>query len=141
MIQIKLPKVNVDILVVRGNKILLGLLTNKWNYQEKQVYGVPGRDIRFGESIGTTIKRDIKEDLGCIIRSYKVFCVNANYALGNHYIGIGVITGIDGEPKNLIPEDWEKWEWFDKNNIPNNLFPTTKNLIESYLKNEVNVSE
>ncbi len=141
MAQIKFPKINVDVLVVRGDKILLGLLTSKWNYLGKQVYGVPGRDIRFGESIGTTVKRDIKEDLGCIVRSYKILCVNANYALDNHYIGIGVLADIDGEPKNLIPEDWKKWEWFGKNHIPHNLFPATKNLIESYLKNKVNVSE
>ena len=137
----KLPKVNVDILVVRGNKVLLGLLTRKWNCQGKQVYGVPGRDIRFGESVGTTVKKDVKKDIGCNVIDYKIFCVNANYALGNHYIGIGVLTEIDGEPKNLIPEDWEKWEWFDKTNIPKNLFPATKNLIESYLKNKVCVSE
>lgn len=135
------PKVNVDILIVKGNKVLFGLLTNKWNYQGKQVYGVPGRDIRFGEAIGTTVKRNIQEDLGCIVRSYKVFCANANYALGNHYIGIGVLAEIDGEPKNLIPEDWEKWEWFDRNSIPKNLFPATRNLIESYLKKKVNVCE
>lgn len=135
------PKVNVDILIVKGNKVLFGLLTNKWNYQGKQVYGVPGRDIRFGESISNAVKRDIKKDLGCNVIHHKIICVNANYALGNHYIGIGVLAKIDREPKNLIPEDWEKWEWFDKNNGPKNLFPATKNLIESYLKNKVNVSE
>ena len=135
------PSVNVDILVVRENKILLGLLTKKWNYKGMQVYGVPGRDIRFGESIGTTVKRDIKEDLGCIVKNYKVICVNANYALGNHYIGIGIIAEINGEIKNLIPEDWEKWEWFDKNNTPKNLFPATKNLVECYLTCKISVSE
>ena len=135
------PKVNVDILVVKGNKVLLGLLTSKWNYKQKQVYGVPGRDIKFGESIGTTVKRDVKKDLGCTVKSYKVFCVNANYALENHYIGIGVVADIDGEPKNLIPEDWVRWEWFNTNSLPKNLFPATKNLVESYFTNKINVCE
>ncbi len=139
--KIMTPKVNVDILVVKDKKILLGLLTKKWNLNGLQVYGVLGRDISFGESIGITVRRDVKEDLGCVVRSYKIFCVNANYAYGNHYIGIGVVAEIEGAPKNLIPEDWEKWEWIDKNNIPKNLFPAAKNLIESYLKNKVNVSE
>lgn len=137
----KLPGISVDILVVKNNKILLGLLTDKWTYQGKQVYGVPGRDIRFGEKIGETVKRNIKEELNCNVTTYKIICVNANYALDNHYIGIGVIAEIDGEPKNLIPKDWQKWEWFDKNNIPDNLFPAPKNLIECYLKNKVNVIE
>lgn len=137
----KTPKVNVDILIVKNDKILLGLLTEKWNYQGKQVYGIPGRDIRFGEKIGATIKRNIKEEFDCNVTKYKIICVNANYELGNHYIGIGVVAEIDGEPKILIPEDWEKWEWFSKDKIPENLFPATKNLIECYLKNKFNVSE
>ena len=137
----KIPKVNVDILVKKDNKILLGLLTEKWNFQEKRVYGVPGRDIRFGEKIGETVKRNIKEEFDCDVTEYKIICVNANYALENHYIGIGVIAKINGEPENLIPEDWEKWEWFDKNKIPDNLFPATKNLIASYLNHKITVSE
>ncbi len=137
----KVPKINVDILVIQSKKILLGLFTKKWSYKGKQVYGVPGRDIRFGEKIGDTVKRDIKEDLGCEIKTYRIICVNANYALDNHYIGIGVVAEIKGEIKNLIPQDWKKWEWFDKDKIPANLFPATKNLIECYLENKFIVSE
>lgn len=137
----KEPKVNVDILVVKHGKILLGLLTDKWNYKNKSVWGVPGRDIRFGERIGDTVKRNIKEEFGAKVKSYKIISVNANYALGNHYIGIGVVCEIDGEPNVLIPEDWKEWRWFDKDEIPENLFPATKNLIECYFKNKFTVSE
>jgi 8-oxo-dGTP diphosphatase len=137
----KTPKINVDILVIKGNKILLGLLTDKWKYEGKQVYGVPGRDIKFGETMGETVKRNIKEEFACNVINYKIISVNANYALGNHFIGIGVVAEIDGDPKILLPEDWEKWEWFEKDAIPNNLFPPTKNLIECYLKNQITVAE
>jgi ADP-ribose pyrophosphatase YjhB (NUDIX family) len=137
----KKPGINVDILVIKNNKILLGLLSDKWCELGKKVYGVPGRDIRFGEKIGETIKRNITEEFGCGVINYKIICINANYALGNHYIGIGVIAEIDGEAKNLLPEDWEKWEWFDRETIPDNLFPATKNLIDCYLQDKVNVAE
>jgi ADP-ribose pyrophosphatase YjhB (NUDIX family) len=137
----KIPKINVDILVIRKDKILLGLLTKKWNYQGKRVYGVPGRDIKFGEKISDTIKRNIKEEFGCNVIKYKIICVNSNYAFGNHYIGIGVVAEIDDEAKALIPEDWERWKWFSKNNLPDNLFPATNNLIKCYFENKVCVSE
>ena len=137
----KRPKVSVDILITREDQVLLGLLTKKWNYEEKQVYGVPGREIRFGEKIEETIKRNINEEIGCKLVSYKIICVNANYAYGNHYIGIGVKAEIEGEPKNLLPEDWEKWEWIDKDKLPENLFPATRNLINCFLGNKFNVSE
>jgi ADP-ribose pyrophosphatase YjhB (NUDIX family) len=135
------PKVSVDILVTRDNKILLGLLTQKWNYQGKQVYGVPGREIFFGEKIGDAVKRNVKEELGCNIKSYEIISVNANYALDNHYIGIGIAAKIEGVPKILIPEDWVRWEWFTKAKIPSNLFPAAKNLIECYLGERFIVSE
>src|ERR1035437_1174654 len=130
------PKVNVDILITKEDKILLGLLTKKWIYQGNQVYGVPGRDIGFNEKIEETVKRNIKEEFSCNVIKQKIISVNENFALGNHYIGIGVLAEIDGEPKNLIPEDWEKWKWFDKDKIPDNLFPPAKKLIECYLKNK-----
>lgn len=135
------PGINVDILVIKDGKFLLGLMTKKWAYQGEQVYGVPGRDIHFGEKIGDTVKRNIKEEFDCNITTYKIISVNANYALGNHYIGIGVVAEIASDPQVLLPDDWEKWEWFDKKNIPSNLFPATKNLIDCYLQNKINVSE
>jgi ADP-ribose pyrophosphatase YjhB (NUDIX family) len=134
-------KINVDILVIKENKFLLGLLTKKWNYKGGQVYGVPGRDIKFGEKIIDTVKRNIKEEFDCKVTKYRIFCVNENFALENHYIGIGVVVEIDAEPKVLIPEDWEKWKWFDKNNVPDNLFPATKYLLDCYFENKVSVSE
>ena len=63
----KSPGINIDILIVKENKILLGLMTKQWNYEGKQVYGVPGRDIRFGEKIGDTLRRNIKEEFDTLI--------------------------------------------------------------------------
>lgn len=137
----KKPGINIDILITQNNKILLGVLSEKWSDKNTEWYGVPGRDIRFGEKIGDTVKRNIKEEFGCNVTSYKIICVNANYALGNHYIGIGVVAQMDGEPNRLLAEDWKKWEWFDIDTIPQNLFPATQNLIACYIKGKVNVSE
>jgi ADP-ribose pyrophosphatase YjhB (NUDIX family) len=137
----KTPGINVDILVTRNDKILLGLMTEQWNYEGRQVYGVPGRDIHFRETMGDTVKRNIKEEFGCNVTNHRVICVNSNYALGGHYIGIGIVAEIDGEPQVLMSADWVRWEWFDKDSIPDNLFPATKNLIECYLAGRVNIAE
>ncbi len=134
------PRVNVDILVVRDGKILLGLLTEKWDYGGP-VWGVPGTDIKFGEKIGDEVSRHIREELGCRVMAYKVICVNANYALGNHYIGIGVFAETAGEPKNLIPEEWKEWRWFPRDGLPKNLFPAAENLIKCFLSGKFIVSE
>lgn len=137
----KVPRINVDILVTKGDRILLGLLTPKWCEGGTHVYGVPGRDIQFREKIGETVKRNIREEFGCNVTTYKIISVNANDALGNHYIGIGVVAEMDGEPKLFLPDDWEKWEWFTKETIPVNLFPAAKNLLDSYFTGTVCVAE
>ena len=141
-IKYKFSKVSLDILIIKNNKILLGLLSKKWKYKGKQVYGIPGgRDIYFREKIGEAVKSDIKKELGCLVIDYKIICVNANYALGNHYICIGVLAKIKGKPKLLTPLDWEKWEWFDIKKIPSNIFPSAKYTIECYKKKKFCISE
>ena len=137
----RFPKICVSILVIKENKFLLGLLTKKWKYKGQQVYGVPGRDILFKETIGDAARRNIKEEINCEVMSYKIICVNANYEFGNHYIGIGIVADIKGEIELLKPVDWEKWEWFDKDKIPDNLLPDTENMINCYMKKKFTLSE
>lgn len=137
----KIPKVNVSLLIIKGDSVLLGLLSDKWLYNGEQVYGSPGRDIYFQEKMGDAIKRNIVEELGCEVTKYEIICVNANYDWGNHYIGIGAVVQISGEPKLLKPDDWVKWEWINLNAVPSNILPELYYLLTCYKTKKVNVSE
>lgn len=75
----KFPELDVDILIIKDSKILLGLLSDKWFYKGKQVYGVPERQINFGESLGEAVKRNIREEFDCKVLTHKVISVNSNY--------------------------------------------------------------
>lgn len=132
---------NVDLLIIRDGKVLLGQFSDKWKIDGKKPWGVPGQEIRFGESFGEAARRHAREEIGCELSRYVVFAVNANHALENHFIGIGVWAEIEGEPVNANPEDWDKWEWFDLNDLPVNLFPPAKNLINSFKHKKVCVEE
>lgn len=131
---------SVDILVEREGKLLLGLLAEKWNPSGK-LYGVPGREISFGETIGAACSRYIQRETGCTLTSYQVIAANANYAGGNHYVGIGVLAHIEGEPRVTLPDDWVEWKWFPKDKLPERLFDPAANIIKSYLEGKVNVME
>ena len=135
------PGINVDILIVQNGKVLLGLLSEKWLYEGKKVYGVPGRDILLNEAIEQTVQRNIHEEFGCEISSHEIICVNANRAFGNHYIGIGVVAKLSSEPQFKKSGDWDSWEWFPLDSIPENLFPAAKNAIECYRTKKICVSE
>lgn len=135
------PKVYVLILVKRKSDFLLGLLSKEWAVDGKRLYGIPGRDLLFRETIGDAVKRIIKEEIACTVTTYAVTCVNVNYEFGNHYIGIGAVAEIAGEPQLMKPKDWETWEWIPENKVPQNLFPTAKDMIECYRTGKFNVSE
>lgn len=132
---------NVDVLVLRDKKVLLGLFSDTWKINGKKYWGVPGREIKFGESFGDAAERYIRGEIGCEMERYVVFSVNANHALDNHFVGIGIYAEINGEPDNKNPEDWDKWEWFDLNDLPINLFPAAKNIIACYKQKKVCVEE
>ena len=132
------PMRSVDIIIARMNggkkEILLGKLDEKWCNNGKYEWGVPGRGIRGKEKWKTTVVRDILDDLGCEVVMCRKFCQNENHALGNHYVGIGVIAEISGEPRVMVPQDWKEWKWFPVDAVPGKLFPAAKNVIDSYLK-------
>ena len=132
--------VNVDVLVVRDGKVLLGLLAERWNYQGKRSYGVPGGDILYGEAIGETVTRNLREEFGARLTKHEIISVNANRALGSHFIGIGVLAEMDGETLRES-DDWDKWERFPLDGLPDNLFPAAQNVLDSYRRHKVNVAE
>lgn len=136
-----IPRVGIEILIIKDKKILLGLLTKKWMINGVQVYGVPGRDLNFQEKIGVCIERNIKEELNCTLTSYKIISVNTNYAWDNHYVNIGATAEISGDIKLMKQEDWVSWEWFDLKTLPDNIFPSAKSTIQSYITSTVCVSE
>jgi 8-oxo-dGTP diphosphatase len=135
------PKVFVVILVIQEDKVLLGRLSEKWVRDGGQMYGAPGRDLKFQEPIGQAVKRIMKEEIDVEVTYYKIMSVNANYEYGNHYIGIGVVAEIQGEIKRLKPDDWETWEWFDLKEVPESLFPAARDTIRCYLENTVCIFE
>lgn len=137
----RVPVVALDILIIRENRVLLGLLSTAFTKDGPRLYGVPGRELGFREPIGDGVKRDLAEELGVSTTAHEVIAVNANYEFGNHYIGIGVTAEIEGDIQMKRPEDWDAWEWFDINALPENLFAPAKNLIESYKQHKITVSE
>jgi ADP-ribose pyrophosphatase YjhB (NUDIX family) len=137
----KIPTLSVDILVIKDNKVLLGLLSEEWSRDNKPTYGLPGREINFGETFSEAVERNIAEELDCKLLTHSIIAINANYALDNHFVGIGVIANIEGEPKNMKPDDWQKWEWVGLNDLPDNLFPPARNLMQSYLQHKITVSD
>lgn len=124
------PKVGVGVIIRKGDKILFG---KRKNSHGDGTWAFPGGHLEFGESIEECAKREVKEETGLILDSFKkVFFTNDIFAKENkHYVTLFVLADwVEGEPEVREPEKCEKWEWFDWSNLPQPLFVPVENLIK-----------
>ena len=133
------PIASVDFLIVRDEKILLGRVARKWTNDGRFEWGLPGREIEFGDNFETTIKNNLKKELNMELASFKIISINNNFAFGNHYIAIGIEVLAKGEPKTMN-EDWLEWKWFQKNEIPDKLFPSAKLTLKCYKEGKISIN-
>jgi len=124
----KRPKVGVSVIVVKDNKVLLG---KRKGSHSAGVWSFPGGHLEFKESVEDCAKRETLEETGLLIEKFIVGPYTNDYfeKEDKHYITLFMIAKIDlGEPKNLEPEKCEGWEWFDWDNLPDELFAPIKRL-------------
>src|SRR5688572_8431518 len=120
--------------IISDRKILLGLRNytpDKW--KAISVWTVPGGRSEKGETIGTTLIREVEEEIG--ITDLKI----EGY--------LGEVSGMkepdtvllfkcitEEEPKLLEPEKFSEWKWFSKEEIPENFVnPKALEIIKSEL--------
>ncbi len=130
---------SIDLILIKKDKILLGELTDKWTNNKEYRWGLPGREINFGENFREAVKNNLKEELGMKLKRFRIICINNNFEFQNHYISIGILVQGNGNPKIMKPKDWKSWRWFEKNKLPKKIFPSGKLTLKCFLKNKVSI--
>lgn len=126
------PKVGIGVMILKGNKVLLGLRKNSHGAGE---YAFPGGHLEYQESFKNCALREIAEECGVKVKNLHFQCLSSNSIkyTPHHYILIGLVADWEsGEPQVLEPDRCENWQWFDLNNLPDNLFEMSKLIIDSY---------
>lgn len=124
----KRPKVGVGVIIVKDGKVLLG---KRRGSHGAGGWSFPGGHLEFKESVEDCAKRETLEETGLLLETFIVGPYTNDYfeKEDKHYITLFMIAKIDsGEPKNLEPEKCEGWEWFDWNNLPDELFGPVERL-------------
>ena len=118
------------------NQILLIRRTGKSQGGMKNMWSRPGGAVDFGEPIKDAIKREIKEELDIDIELFGPKFTEDDIRkeeVKKHWIAISYFAKIvGGELKNLEPEKHDKVEWFDLDNLPDNIVDYTKSHIEEF---------
>jgi 8-oxo-dGTP diphosphatase len=128
------PKIGVDVIVRKGDEILL--LERKNNYGE-WAWCLPGGHLEFAEEIVDCAKREVKEETGLDIDNVGIstWLNNIFRDVGKHYVTFYVEGKSSGEPFLAEPEKFRAIQWFNINSLPPVLFiPLTKLVDTGYFK-------
>ncbi len=135
--------VGVGVIVLKDNKILLGLRNEDKEKASSDLEGqgtwtMPGGKFDFDENLLEAGIRETKEETDLDIKKIEVFCVQDDYAPNVHYVTVGLIaTEYEGEVKTMEPDEIIKWEWFDFKNLPKNIYEPSRKCIEKYLNGKI----
>lgn len=121
MTEKQIPKVGVGILITKNNRVLMGL--RKGSHGEG-TWSPSGGHLEFGESIEECARREVKEETNLEIDEVRIigFTNDVFESEGKHYITIFTTAHTIGDPELMEPNKCEKWEWFDWDNLPENIF-------------------
>ncbi len=123
-------KVWIWVIITRNNTILLGL--RKWAHGEN-TWAFPGGHLEFGETWEECAKRETLEEIGLELKNPRFATVTNDIFVeeNKHYVTPFIKGEIDWEPKLLEPHKCVKWEWFEWDEMPENLFVSLQNLKKS----------
>lgn len=134
-------KVGVGVMIIDNNKILLGHRVEKaedtGGIYEPDCWTLPGGKQEYEETMVEAAIRECKEETNLDISDLKVFTASDSFQPDRHYVTINFITAsYSGELKIMEPEKIDKWEWFDINELPQNIYTPSKNMITEFIKRE-----
>jgi ADP-ribose pyrophosphatase YjhB (NUDIX family) len=125
-------------MITRDNKLLLGHRNVNPKTADSELHGegtwtLPGGGIKYGESFEEAGIREAKEETNLDVDDLKVICVQSDKNEYAHFVSTGMIANkVSGEVKVMEPDEITKWEWFEIDNLPNNIFFPSKKTIERY---------
>jgi 8-oxo-dGTP diphosphatase len=130
------PKVGIGIIVIRNGKILIGERTGNHG---SGTFMIPGGHLEYGESFEETARREVEEETGLKNILVKgVVSVGNDIAYDKHYVSIGVLAeSAEGDPYNAEPDKSQNWQWYDPTDLPEQLFLSSKKVIENWKRDMV----
>lgn len=125
-------KEGVGVIVVRDNRVLLGL---RKGAHGADTWAFPGGKPKFYETVSTCAIRELTEETSMVaeqVQKVHVTVENFFQETGIYWLTHFVTTClVTGEPKVCEPDKCAEWGWFEWNRMPEPLFAPLKSLVDS----------
>ncbi len=123
------PGVGTGVWIRKDGKVLLGLRSGKYL---PGTWCIPGGKLEMYEEWDDGARREALEETGVEIGEMRLAAIldDRNPDAGTHYISMHFVADWrEGEP---VPElgKFETWGWFGLDELPEPLFPATRNFID-----------
>ncbi len=132
------PGVGVGVMVLKENKILLGLRNPNKEKASSELQGqgtwtMPGGKVDFMEKLVDAAKRELEEETSLVAKDLDLLCISDDMTDTAHYVTVGFIAKeYSGDVKTMEPETILEWKWFDLDDLPINLYKPSAKCIEKY---------
>jgi 8-oxo-dGTP diphosphatase len=130
--------VGFGVMILKDRKILLGKRNEDAKKADSALRGegtwtMPGGKLEYGESFEEGARREVKEETGIELGNVKIICVNNDKNEHAHFVTIGMLsTEIRGDARVMEPDEITEWKWFASRDLPINIFPPSKKVLENY---------
>lgn len=137
----KIIKVGVGVLIFDSEgRLLLGRraldAVDTGGLYEPGTWNCPGGKQEYEETILEAAIREVKEETNLVIESVLPFGASDDQEEGKHFVNVHLIAKkYSGELKVMEPNKIDKWEWFSMDNLPEDLYSSSRETINFYLKN------
>ena len=134
-------RVGIGVMIIDDGKVLLGHRLSKRSdtggIQEPDCWSLPGGKQEMFETMFEGAKREIKEETNLDIYELELFGATDDIAKDRHFVTLHIIAkSFSGELIAMEPEKEDKWEWFNLNKLPENIYSPSKKFIDNYINKQ-----
>lgn len=140
----KKPGVGVGVMILNSDdQVLLGLRHEEAEKADSELHGegtwtMPGGKLDFHEGLKNCVERETKEENGLDLNNLKLVSVTNDTVHDNHFVTIGFLCkDFEGEPEVREPDQIVRWKWFDLKDLPENMFPPSRKIVDNYLSGSI----